>query len=165
MIAPKTGMDSPGPLKCVDESRGRQRIGAEPAAQIEKSSGNAQDNHSNAHESSQHAASSQGRWLFFRRSGRVTRQRFAPMPGTPTFSWGPVSTFERLITYTLGSPTCNAPYFALQVMVRTLPVPIPLAKLAFVNFETRRFFLCTDSSHPAYTLPQDWHRTRASTNN
>src|SRR5579863_8564939 len=38
MIAAKTGMKSGGALKCIDESRGSQRIGAEPAAQIEKCS-------------------------------------------------------------------------------------------------------------------------------
>jgi hypothetical protein len=61
MIAPKTGMDSGGSLKCIDESRGRQRIWAEPAAQIEKSSYNAKDNNCNAHQSSQGTSSSQGR--------------------------------------------------------------------------------------------------------
>jgi hypothetical protein len=73
-------MDSGGSLKCVDESRGGQRIWAKPAAQIEKSSCNAQDNNSNAHQSSQDASSCQGRWLFFSGRGRVTRQLFAPTP-------------------------------------------------------------------------------------
>jgi hypothetical protein len=78
MIAPKTGMDSGGSLKCIDEARGGQRIWAEPAAEIEKSCCNAQDNNSNAHQAS-HGTASQGRWLFFRGRGRVTRQRFAPI--------------------------------------------------------------------------------------
>src|SRR5271154_6439374 len=42
MIAAETGIDSVGPLKRVDEPRGRQRVWTEPAAQIEKSSRNAQ---------------------------------------------------------------------------------------------------------------------------
>ena len=80
MIAAETGMDSVVPFKLVDEPRGRQRLWAEPAAQIEKSCHNAQNHNSNAHQSWQRAASAQGRWLFFRGRGRVTRQLFAPMP-------------------------------------------------------------------------------------
>src|SRR4029077_3465057 len=109
MIAPKTGMDSVGPLKCIDESRGRQRIWAKPATQIEESSCNAQDNNSNAHHSSQRAASAQGRWLFFRGRGRVTRQLFAPMPLLANLFPEPISTSGRPLTYTLVPSTCNVP--------------------------------------------------------
>src|SRR5580704_2447975 len=100
MIAPKTGMDSAGSLKCIDESRGRQRIRAEPAAQIEKCSCNAQDNNCNAHQSSE------GRW-FFRGRGRVTRQLFAPMPLQVNLFLKPHRDFRPADKIQLVPSTCN----------------------------------------------------------
>lgn len=102
-------MESASPFKCVDELRGRQGVWAEPAAQIEKSSCNAQDNNSNAHQSSQRAASAQGGWLFFRGRSRVTRQLFAPMPLQVNLFLEPILTSGRLITYTLVPSTRNVP--------------------------------------------------------
>lgn len=90
MIAAKTGMNSVVPFKLVNEPRGRQRLWAEPAAQIKKSCHNAQNHNSNARQSRQRAASAQGRWLFFRGRGRITRQLFAPMPCWSTYSWSPI---------------------------------------------------------------------------
>ena len=57
MIEAKTGIDSIGAFKSVDEPRRRQRVWAEPAAQIEKPCHHAQNHNSNARQSEQCAAS------------------------------------------------------------------------------------------------------------
>jgi hypothetical protein len=44
MIETKTGMDSVDALKAIGETCGRQRFRIEPATQIKKCSGNAQNN-------------------------------------------------------------------------------------------------------------------------
>ena len=80
MIAAETRIDSVDLLKCVGEPRRRQRIWSERTAQIEKCSRNAQKNNANAAQPHQSAAAGQGRWLLFRRRGRINWQLPAPLP-------------------------------------------------------------------------------------
>jgi hypothetical protein len=72
MIAAKTGVDSVDSLKTGDEPRRRKFMRTEPTAQIEKCSRNAEKNNANAAQPYQSAAAGQGRWLLFRRRGRIT---------------------------------------------------------------------------------------------
>ncbi len=108
MIAAETGKDSVGPLKCVDEPRRRQRVWAEPAAQIEKSCHNAQNDNSNAPQSYAARCLCSGALVVFpptRSSHSATVRSNAT--AKPTYSWIPISTSGRPITYTLVPSTCN----------------------------------------------------------